>query len=315
LYNARGLALLSSDRPAAIASFKRAIELSPKAYGYVLNLARANAANGDAPGAFGVIEGLLKSEPGYSQALILGAALSLQTGQTEKAAGYVERLHNVAPGATATMTLEGDVAMAQRRYGDALASYRRANAQTPNNQIVAAEFRAATMAGEPHPEKILEEWLAKHPADTAVLSTLAELKRSKGDIAGATAMYETALKASPEDPALLNNLAMIYDARKDPRALAMAEKAYKVAPKSPSIQDTYGWLLFRNGQASKSVELLRSAYRALPQNAEVQYHLAAALAKTGEKNQALDLIQIATKGQLPEYAKADAKALLDELSK
>ena len=101
--NARGLAQMgANDVPGAIASFKQATEQAPKAYGYALNLARAHLVNRDLNGALDVLNGVLKAEPKFVPALALAAAASLQAGQVEKAAGYVERLRQAAPDAPGT---------------------------------------------------------------------------------------------------------------------------------------------------------------------------------------------------------------------
>ena len=41
----------------------------------------------------------------------------------------------------------------------------------------------------------------------------------------------------------LNNLATAYQQEKNPLALEYAEKAYKLAPDSPAVLDTLGWIL------------------------------------------------------------------------
>ena len=49
------------------------------------------------------------------------------------------------------------------------------------------------------------------------------------------------LQRAPNSVAL-NNLAVIYQQQKDPRALGLATRAGTAAPGQPLIADTYGWL-------------------------------------------------------------------------
>ena len=60
-------------------------------------------------------------------------------------------------------------------------------------------------------------------------------------------------------------------------------------PKAPAIQDTYGWALFKSGQAGKAIAYLEAAAKGMPDDAEIQYHLAAALAASGRQSEALPL--------------------------
>jgi putative PEP-CTERM system TPR-repeat lipoprotein len=316
LANARGLALLGlQDNTAAIASFKEATRLAPKAYGYALNLARAHLVERDLRAALEVVNGVLKDDPGYRPALALGASACLAAGENEKAAGYTERLRQAAPDSPATFRLEGDLAMAQKRYRDALVHYRKAAEKGTDRALVMATYRAAVLSGAPDPEKVVEEWVAAHPTDGDAVAVLGDALQRKGETAQVIALYERHLEKAPGNPIVLNNLAVLYDAKDDPRALELAERAYNAAPKVPAVQDTFGWALFRAGQQDRALGLLQEAAKGLPGNAEVQYHLAAALAKAGKKDDAVALLRKALEGQLPPGAKAEARKLLEQLSK
>ena len=316
LSNARGLTLMGlKDVPGALASFKQATTQAPKAYGYALNLARGHIVNKDVDSALGVVDDILKSEPKYAPALAFGAATALQAGQLEKATGYVERLRQAAPEATGTFALEGDLAMAQKRYKDALGHYRKASAIGANSQLTLAQYNAAVLAKEPQPEKILQDWVAKYPSDINAVTMLAESYQRAGNTSGAIALYEKSLAKAPDSVVLLNNLAMIYVQTDVAKAADYAGRAYKAMPKAPAIADTYGWILFKQGKTDEALAPLREANKGLPNNAEVQYHLAAALAAKGEKAEALPLIKKAMSGQLPADEKAGAQKLLEQLSK
>jgi putative PEP-CTERM system TPR-repeat lipoprotein len=316
LLNARGLVMLGlNDTPGAIASFKQATERAPNVYGYSLNLARAHLANRDIKGALDVLNNVLKQDPKYVPALTFAAAVVLEEGDIEKATGYVERLKQVAPTAQSTYAAEGDLAMVQKRYGQALESYRKAAASGTNLALVMAEYRAATMAGSPHPSKALEDWVKVHPDDFTAGVFLAEARQRNGDTSGAVELYESLLTKQPDNAVVLNNLAVLYGITGNPKALEVARKAYAAAPKSPGIQDTYGWLLFQSGETGKAMELLSEAISGMPDNAEVQYHYAAVLAKQGRVSQAIPLLKKAIRGSLPAPAKTDAETLLQQLSK
>lgn len=63
--------------------------------------------------------------------------------------------------------------------------------------------------------------------------------------------YEIVLARAPKNAAALNNLAVLYQQEHDPRAAAIAEKAYQLNPDDPLVADTLGWVLVDSGSDLK----------------------------------------------------------------
>lgn len=315
--NMRGLvALGTGDLPAAITAFKQATGQAPKVFSYANNLARAYVAAGEPGSALTLLNDLLQKNPRSIETLQVAAATAIASHKLEQASGYVTRLQDVDPDSVTTLALDGDLAMLQKRYKDALQAYRQGAAKSNGNpQMVASEFRAARLAGEPNPDKILEDWLAKYPNDIQTTVLLAESRERAGDLKGATRLYETVVEKAPGNGIALNNLATLYLQQGNPKGMEMAKRAYDLLPKSPPVQDTYGWALYLQGRNDQAVPVLLEALSNLPDNAEVQYHAGAALAKKGDKAEATRLLKKALQGSLPPAAKADAQKQLDQLSK
>ncbi len=287
-----------------------------KVYSYRLNLARAHLWNRDVNAALRVLDDLLAEAPEYQPALSIAATTSMQAGQMEKAAGYVERLHKLAPDSAATYRVEGDLAMRQQRYKEALDYYRKAGANGKDSGLVAARVRrrrairravpgaGARGMGRPSIRRIRTRWRCWRAA-----------YERRGGTDKAVSLYERSLAAAPGNAVTLNNLAVLYQRVGDPRALETARKAYEAAPKSAAIQDTYGWILLGEGQVDKAVEILAEAAKGLPGNSEVLYHYAAALAKKGDTTAAREAIGKVNLEQIPEAQRADAKNLQQQLVK
>lgn len=312
--NARGVVMVSTrDLPAAISSFEQARNLDPGSEQIAANLARAQALNKDTKGALATLDGALRDKPKSVSLLALASALSLQGKEIERATGYVERLRQAAPASPVSYQMEGDLAVAQKRYTDALAAYEKADPKLQSRPVTLARYTAAKNAKASQPEKVLEQWVAAHPNDAEVISVLAEGLREKGDTEGALRLYQQALTVAPESPTLNNNVAMVYLDKGDPRALAAAEKAYKALPNVPAVQDTYGWALFKAGKTDQAIKVLAEAVKGMPDSGEVQYHYAAALAKMGRNDEARAAAQKAVAGTMPPSLKADAERLLKEL--
>jgi putative PEP-CTERM system TPR-repeat lipoprotein len=313
--NAMGLAELGAgDTPAAIARFKEAVELAPRG-SYHMNLARAHLLDGKPDEALRVLDDALRVSARQPATLALAATIALQSGRDEKAAGYVARLRTLAPDAAGTMRLEGDLAMAGKRYKDALGFYEKAARGGWDGALAAAQYRAGLAAGIKQPQKPLEDWLSKAPGDAGVRVLLAEYEQQRGNDASAVAGYEKVLETAPGNVMALNNLAGIYQQKRDPRALSVAKRAYAAAPKSPAVQDTYGWALVESGELDKGLELIREAARGLPGVAEVQYHLGAALARKGETDEARRILQQVVGAKAPASVRTGAEAELAKLGR
>lgn len=313
--NIRGFAELGAgDLPAAIASFRSAVELAPRA-GYDLNLARALNAYRKPEEALQILDQSLRTSAGQPMTLAFAATVALQAGQLEKATGYVERLRSVAPTAPGTMRLEGDLAMAGKRYKEALEYYDKAAQSGSDSALVVARYRSGMLARVAQPQKPLEDWLKKSPGDAPVRVVLAEYHQQAGNESAAIAGYEQALDAAPDNVVALNNLAGIYQQKRDSRALSLAKRAHDLAPGNPAVKDTYGWALIENGDLDDGLALVREAARALPGNAEVQYHLGTALARKGEIEEARRLLQLALAAKPSPLVRAGAEAELAKLNR
>lgn len=313
--NMRGLAEFGGgDLPVAIASFQSAVELAPRA-GYDLNLARALSAYRKPEEALRILDQSFKTTAGQPMTLALAATIALQAGQLEKATGYVERLRTVAPTAPGTLRLEGDLAMAGKRYQEALQYYEKAAQGGPSSDLVVAQYRAGMLARIAQPQKPLEDWLKKSPGDASVRVLLAEYHQQGGNQSAAIAGYEQVLDAAPDNVVALNNLAGIYQQKGDSRALSLAKRAHDLAPENPAVQDTYGWALIENGDLDAGLALVREADRALPGNAEVQYHLGTALARKGEIEEARRLLQRVLAAKPSPLVRAGAEAELAKLNR
>ena len=108
----------------------------------------------------------------------------------------------------------------------------------------------------------------------------------------------------------MNNLAWSLYQEKDEAALDYAQRANKLAPDSPAVLDTLGWLLVEHGDTARGLPLLQRAAALAPQASDVRYHVVLAHLKGGDKAAArkeLDLLLVSNK----DYPKAaEARQLL-----
>jgi len=108
-------------------------------------------------------------------------------------------------------------------------------------------------------------------------------------------LYEQALALKNDNPLVLNNLAYIYFENSNPKAIELAEKAYTLAPKSPAIADTYGWILVKNNQLAKGLPILKQAAEAAPKVKDILHHYSEALTMNGDVEEAAKVMTQITK--------------------
>ena len=193
----------------------------------------------------------------------------------------VTGLLNEIPGTNAiSMELLGDIQNASGDKAAALGSYRAAWDQRPSSTVarkilpLVRSLEAAEGA-----EKFAAQWVESLPNDPAALVTKASALQSAGNCKDAIPLYERILdiRLTPQTAVVTaNNLALCYLEIGDSKSVRMAEQAYNLAPKSASVVDTYGWVLFKTGEQKKGKELLAQALELDPDNPEIQAHIESA---------------------------------------
>jgi tetratricopeptide (TPR) repeat protein len=155
----------------------------------------------------------------------------------------------------------------------------------------------------------------KHPGGFYNLASGAAEKA--GDSGHAVEYLDLAYKSSPNDPAILNNMAFsLADRRTDlPRALLYAKKALEKAPQ-PFAQDTVGYVLYRMGQFKRAENHFTQAYKANFRDPEFLFHMGLNERKLGMKEKSENLLQKAlNSGKLSKKEQEEAHEALGEIPK
>jgi putative PEP-CTERM system TPR-repeat lipoprotein len=298
----------------AVATYKRLVSLkpaSPQAY-FRLGMAQVRAKKaGDAAQS---LRKAVQLKPDYAAALDTLARLELAAGRKDQALELAKELQRIAPRSPDGFALEGDLLALQKRYTEATKAYEAALSIQQSSALAVKMHAALTLAGEGNQANArLEQWLDDHPDDVTAWQYAAAEDVRAGRDSAAIGKYERLLTKAPNDANALNNLAVLYQRAKDPRALAIAERAYKVAPDSPIIADTLGWILTERGEVARGLEFAQKAAARAPSNPQIRYHLAVALAKSGDKTAARRELKslLASKQKFPQRHAADR--LLSEL--
>jgi len=170
--------------------------------------------------------------------------------------------------------LQGVTQRVAKNADAALKLFRQSWEVEPNNNAAEAiynHYRATDAQAQAN--EWLNQWVEKLPQSPrpTLIKAIDAQQEEKHD--EAIRWYEKTMELDPNAATSYNNLAWIYQEKNDPRALDMAKRALDLAPSSPPILDTYGWILVENGQVAEGYKFLERAAAAAPQSQEIQDHL------------------------------------------
>jgi tetratricopeptide (TPR) repeat protein len=161
----------------------------------------------------------------------------------------------------------------------------------------------------------LEQARKVMPDNPVVLSTLALALDGMGRKADARKIYESTLKADPNNGVALNNLAfLIADGGGDlDQALTLAQRAKQMLPNTAEVSDTLGLIYLRKNLSDNAIDIFRDLVNKQPDQSTFHYHLGMAFSQKGDRPKALEQLQQALKWNPPLDEKAKIQQLLSRL--
>lgn len=310
-----GLLLLAANQDeAALARLARAATLEPGNAVYWLNAARAQLALNQPFAARASLEKADRLQPHWLAVQSLLAFLDVHQGKPQAGLARLEAYLAQHPHAPQALILKGDLERDAGQPQAALAAYAEAERLRPSALGAVKLFQARLAAHVPDPAAPLRQWLARQPEDWRVRTILGDYEL-QGAHAPRQAIAELnrAVSENPHDVAALNNLAWALGQSGDPRAAAMAERAYRLAPKLAPVNDTLGWILARTHRGEQALVYLARAVQLDPGNLDMQYHYAYALAEAGRPEQARQILTRLLANPHPFDSRRAARRLLATL--
>ena len=269
--------LAAKDNAAAIESLRRAVTANPDA---AMPLQR--------------LFGLELQAGHHAEALKLGR--DEQKRQPDNSLGYI---------------FEGDVHRAQKSDALALASYKTALGKKAP-EIAAPRFHSqlAAMGRKSEADQFAIAWAKEHAQDVGFTVYLGDNALARKDYATAEATYRRVLEQQPNHTASLNNIAWLMVRANKAGALPFAEKANELQPNQPALMDTLAVVLAAEKQFDQAIELQKKAIALAPDSNTLRMTLARLHVQAGHKPQARELLEALAKlgEKFPEYA--EVKSLL-----
>ena len=238
--------------------------------------------------------------------------MDVADGRFSDALTTAQAIKKAQPSESVGYVLEGDVHLAQKDWKEAATAYRAGLKAAPTTDLARRLYIALLQSGQTaEAASTIDTWIKAHPNDQAFRLFVADTANKRKDYATAVAHYRAVLAVAPKNPAILNNLAWSLGQMHDPKAMAYAEEANKLAPNQPEIMETLGSLYVTHGKLAPGIDLLAKAVSLAPQNPDIRLSYAKALIKAGKKTEAKQALD--TLAKLGDKFSAHAEVV--ELSK
>ena len=295
--NRDGLVLLGNIQLAmgkkaeAVGTYRRLTALTPTSAGPQVLLGNALLSAGERAGSVRAMEAAVKLAPASADIRTAQIQLLLKQGSNDAAVAAARAFQTANPGTAADLLLAQTLELT-KHHDQAEAVLNKSLADKPANVVVLRLSDYALRAkNTERAATLLSNWLARNPNDLLVRLAYANIFMEKEDRARAVPQYETILKQSPNNVVALNNLGYLIQTSDPKRALSMLTQAQKLAPSSPDVADTLGWIKFQQKDAAGALELLNKAHSQKPKDGEITYHLARVLDANGKRDAARDLLK------------------------
>lgn len=306
--------IANNDAAGALESYSKLVNVVPKSAKAQLRLASVHMLLKNEAAAAEDIKRAIALDPDNLQAQLAQIDLALRKGKHDEALAVARKLQKGNPTSPAGFLVEADILMSQKKVEPALRAYEQAYALGKSPQLLVKLGQALRAAGkDKDADARVTQFLKDHPGEPLATMYAAETLMAAKQFKPAIAHFESLIKTNPANVVALNNLAWAYQQEKDPRALATAEAAYKLAPQNPSIMDTLGWILVEKGDLKRALPVLEQAISRAPDANDIRYHLAFGLHKAGDKAKARKEIEQALANGKPFAQADDARALLKQL--
>jgi tetratricopeptide (TPR) repeat protein len=259
-------------------------------------------------------------QPGEAEPLRSQIQLLVTQKRIPEAMKRLDRVISMQPTEPFAAFMKGELLLEQGRLTDAMEAYKLAMQRAPKWWAPYRGLANAQFAAK-NPEAALATLRDAQPTvdkpDQLSLA-MAEYYESVNRLDDAIHEYEAVLRTNPQSEVAVNNLAMLLvtyktDAASLDRAKTLAARFSDSS--NPSFLDTYGWVLYRHGEAAASVPVLERVVAKAPGAPVALYHLGMAQSQAGSRTQARENLERAVNSGMKFSGIDEARATLDKLAK
>lgn len=279
------------DAQAAIRFYTDRVEKDPQDARSMHHLGTAYQMAGKKDTAIAYYKKALEVAPGNEASLRTLMTLAMVDDKPQLAEKYLVEQMKLRPRSAALQTIAGQFYMERGKKREALSAFKAAVKLDRDN--AAAQIRLGRYYLEIDQPSValshFNEALRSEPNNVLALQYAAQTELTTGSRERAKKHYLHLLELQPKNGAALNNLAYLFadsPATRD-AALEYAMRARKIAPQSPHVADTLGWIYYQKRSYEQALPLLIQASKALPKEAGVAFHLGMVQLATDRETQGL----------------------------
>ncbi len=230
---------------------------------------------GDYPTARKMVIEALVQNPKDIRLLSLLTYTEIQSKEYNEAKKIIDQIATLLPNAPLSTLLASELQVAQGNSEKATELLQTYWQKHKDDQVADKIYQQLRLKNPATAELFLDEWLDDSPDSIMALRYKALQLQMHNKTTQALVFYEKVLSKTTNDITSLNNAAWLYFEQNDPKALSLAEKAYKLAPNNGAILDTYGWILFNTKDKASGKKLIEQASKLLPDDVSIKEHLSA----------------------------------------
>ena len=226
---------------------------------------------------------------GLSEALMALAQMAQRQGQLPQAAQWLAQVPpNADPIKLASR--RADLLTQQGRKEEArqvLAQIKTTNAEQAIRKILVQSMWLRDNKQLDEAYTMVRQALNAQPQNTDLMSEMALVNEKLKRFDEMESLLRDLIKLKPEDPQAFNALGYSLADRNIRLAEArqLITQALQLAPEDAYIQDSLGWVAFRQGQYAEALKILQAAYKTRP-DAEIAAHLGEVLWVMGLRQEA-----------------------------
>jgi len=282
----------------ALTSYGKVAQLLPRSPRGPIGMAEVYIQTGDYDSAQKSIQRALQLSPGNPESRAQAIIVAMRKSQPAQALEIARSMQRDQPTDSKGWVLEGEIEASQARWDLAAAAYKQALNKADSGAAHLKYYGALARGGKlAEAEAFAAGWVKSHPQDTTFLFFLGDAAQARGDKGQAAKHYEAVLASQDGHAFALNNLAMLRLQGQEPGALALAERAVKAAPNQPAILDTLAQALAADKQFGKAIEAQSRAVALAPDAPAFRLALAKLLIQDGDKARAkTELLALAKRG-------------------
>ncbi len=279
--------LAAGETQQAISSYQKTVSARPKSPLPLMALAEAYLAAKSFDAAAEAVRKAQALAPEVPAVAQLAAKVDVRAGKHDQALTKARALQARTPKSADGWIIEGEVEVDRRHWPAAVAAFRKALQRQESSAVAQRLFSALRQAGDKaKTDAFAVDWLKRHPDDPAFLFTAAGQAIDDKDYAVADTRLEQTLRAAPDSPWALNNLAWVRAAQKKPGAVAMAQRANELAPNNPALMDTLAFALATEGDLVRAIEIQKKAVALAPSAHALRLSLARMYVDANDKTAA-----------------------------